>query len=132
MDRLFVDTSAWLAHANRRDAHHLRVREAIQGFPGRLVTTNYIFDETITLAGARFGHGPAVAIGGVLRDAAVVDLLRLTAAQEQEAWQFFVERPDKDYSFTDCTSFVLMRQLRLTTAASLDADFVQEGFSILP
>ncbi|MFT3773889.1 MAG: hypothetical protein QM820_51630 [Minicystis sp.] len=44
----------------------------------------------------------------------------------------FLARPDKRYSFTDCTSFVLMRRLGLRTAVSLDDDFRQEGFEVLP
>ena len=40
----------------------------------------------------------------------------------------FREQIDKQYSFTDCTAFVLMRRLSLTAAAALDDDFAQEGF----
>jgi predicted nucleic acid-binding protein len=88
--------------------------------------------ESYSLSRARLGHGPAVAIGGVLRDADVVDLVRVTATQEQAAWGLFIERPDKGYSFTDCTSFVVMHQLGIQSAASLDADFEQEGFRCVP
>ncbi len=43
-----------------------------------------------------------------------------------------LERPGKTYSFADCTSFVLMRRLGITRAATLDADFAREGFEVLP
>jgi predicted nucleic acid-binding protein len=36
------------------------------------------------------------------------------------------------YSYTDCTSFVLMRRLRIQQAIALDADFQREGFLLLP
>lgn len=65
-------------------------------------------------------------------DSDEVELLRVTADDERSAWQLFLGRPDKKYSFTDCTSFVVMRRLGITTAAALDDDFVREGFRIVP
>ena len=47
-------------------------------------------------------------------------------------WRLFLARRDKEYSFTDCTSFVLMRRLGLDAALALDADFAQEGFRTFP
>ena len=49
MKRAFVDTSAWFAYANRHDPDHQRIRTVLQTFQGRLVTSNFIFDETVTL-----------------------------------------------------------------------------------
>jgi len=48
------------------------------------------------------------------------------------AWSLFERRPDKAYSFTDCTSFIVMRRLKLGIAAALDNHFLQEGFQIRP
>lgn len=39
---------------------------------------------------------------------------------------------DKDFSLTDCTSFVVMRELRLTQAITTDRHFHQMGFQMLP
>jgi len=39
---------------------------------------------------------------------------------------------DKDFSFTDCTSFVLMREMRLTQALTTDSHFRQMGFQVVP
>jgi len=132
MERLFVDTSAWFAHANRDDPRHRDVADVLCGFMGRLVTTNFVFDETITLCVYRLGHRVATSVGAVLLDPEEVELVRLTANDERSAWQLFSGRADKEYSFTDCTSFVVMRRLGITTAASLDEDFVREGFRAVP
>lgn len=128
MERLFVDTSAWYAFVNGRDPDHGRVRDALAGFGGRLVTSNFVFDETVTLCRTRLGHAIAVRVGTVLLDPQVVALIRLTADEEEKAWELFLARPDKAYSFTDCTSFVLMRGRGFDRAAALDADFQREGF----
>lgn len=132
MERLFVDTSAWFAFANRVDPDHEPVAQAFATFRGRLLTSNFVFDETVTLCLHRLGHKAAVAVGGTLRQAAHVDLVRVDAQDEAVAWDLFGKRRDKRYSFTDCTSFVLMRRLGLQTVAALDDDFEQEGFRRIP
>jgi predicted nucleic acid-binding protein len=130
--RVFVDTSAWFAYANRADREHRATKEAIASFDGRLVTSNFILDETVTLCMYRLGHRAAVALGEMLFNSRTIDLVRLTPEDEQTAWSLFTERDDKEYSFTDCTSFTLMRRLGLTTAIALDEDFEREGFELLP
>ena len=131
-DRLFVDTSAWFAYVNAADPDHGRVRELLDEPSDRLVTSTYVFDETVTLTQARLGHRRAVAVGRTLLDQATVELLRVMPADERAAWTLFERRPDKTYSFTDCTSFVLMRRERIAQALALDAHFAQEGFTLLP
>lgn len=132
MERLFVDTSAWFAYANRKDPQHRRVGEAFHTFSGRLVTSNFIFDEIISLCLYRLGHQTARAVGSVLLDPNEVDIVRIIVEDERAAWEIFCHRPDQRYSFTDCTSFALMRRLGLTTALTLDADFRAEGFAVAP
>jgi len=39
---------------------------------------------------------------------------------------------DKDLSFTDCTSFAVMRELRVTTVITTDDHFSRVGFDVLP
>jgi predicted nucleic acid-binding protein len=132
MEHAFVDTSAWFAYANRHDPDHTPIRNALQTFQGRLITSNFIFDETVTLCLYRLGHQVAATVGEVLLDPTVVDLIRLTPEDEQRAWTLFLARPDKTYSYTNCTSFVLMRHLKLQQAIALDTDFQREGFLLLP
>ncbi|MBI1731547.1 MAG: PIN domain-containing protein [Gammaproteobacteria bacterium] len=132
MKRLFVDTSAWFAYANRADREHRKIKDILASFDGRLVTSNFVVDETVTLFMYRLGHRAAVSFGEALFRSRTVDLVRLTPEDEQAAWLVFAGRQDKKYSFTDCTSFALMRRLGLTTALALDDDFAQEGFEVLP
>lgn len=132
MERAFVDTSGWFAYVNRKDPDHRAVRDAIREHEGRLVTSTYVFDEIVTLCRYRLDHKLAVRVGGVLLDAGAVDLVRITLDDEATAWDLFEDRADKEYSFTDCTSFVLMRRLKLTTAIAVDDDFAAEGFVVLP
>ena len=131
MRRVFVDTSCWFAAAFADDPDHERVRTTLTG-GDRLITSNFVLDETITICAGKLGHRVAASVGGLLLDTDEVDLVRLTAADELAAWKLFIERPDKSYSFTDCTSFVLMRRLGIDVAFALDDHFRQEGFEVQP
>ncbi len=131
MELLFVDTSAWFAFINRSSAEHAEVRRALYRFEGRLVTSNFVFDETVTLCLYRLGHRTARQVGQVLLDVDTVDLIRVTAQDEGAAWTLFLNRADKSYSIRDCTSFVLMRRLGIQKALALDEDFRREGFEIM-
>jgi predicted nucleic acid-binding protein len=131
-ERLFVDTSAWFAFVNRRDPEHPPTRKLLEEHGGSLVTSNFVFDETVTLCLLRLGHSKALRVGAALRDPDVVHLVRASAQDETAAWELFRQRADKRYSFTDCVSFVMMKRLELLHAAALDDDFRREGFDVLP
>ena len=132
MERVFVDTSAWIANANQSDPFHASVHEALASWNGRLVTSNLVIAETVTLALYRFGHATALALGNKLYDGSVTYIVRVDPGDERAAWSLFAQRPDKTYSFIDCTSFILMRRLNFQKAIALDEDFAREGFLLLP
>ena len=63
------------------------------------------------------------------------DLARLVAVDETDrhvAWRRFARQADKEYSFTDCTSFALLKRLEITKAAAVYPDFRRAGFHALP
>jgi predicted nucleic acid-binding protein len=128
-EAIFCDTSALYAYINRKDPSHAAVKKAVSICKGKLVITNYIFDEIITLISSRLGHAAAMHVGNVLMNSQQIDRAWITSTDELNAWTLFSERPDKQYSFTDCTSFVLMRRLGLKKYLALDEHFRQEGFS---
>jgi hypothetical protein len=74
----------------------------------------------------------AVQLGEWVQQSSVVSLQRVTPTLWQDAWDIFRSYEDKGFSFVDCTSFALMRQLDLPEALALDHHFAQAGFMILP
>ena len=49
---IFVDTGAWIAIEDRKDVHHKKAmdfKNKILVSRSRLITTNYVLDETYTL-----------------------------------------------------------------------------------
>jgi hypothetical protein len=126
-----VDTSALYAHINAKDPDHDRVKSYLSDFPGNLFITNFIFDEIVTLVSARMGHDKAVFTGATLLNQKGLAMVRVSQGDEKTAWDLFVNRPDKTYSFTDCTSFAIMRRLRIEKALTVDPHFQQEGFELV-
>ena len=74
------------------------------------------------------GHGQAIQTGQVLLNPNIFRMIRVALNDERSAWELFINRPDKTYSFTDCTSFVIMRKMDIITYLALDPHFRQEGF----
>lgn len=68
----------------------------------------------------------------ILLDPKLVTLLHVTPSDERAAWRLFEQRADKSYSFTDCTSFIVMRRQKIGLALTLDHHFAQEGFRTVP
>ena len=132
MKRVFVDTSAWFSLARKDDPDHPILRRAVEQWQGRLVTSNFVLDEAVTLVRMRGGHAVACRLGESLRDPACVDLVPVTAEDEDAAWSWFVRHKDKAYSYTDCTSFVLMHRLHIPAIISTDQHFRHAGFEVLP
>jgi predicted nucleic acid-binding protein len=140
-ERTFIDTWAWLVLANRRDPAFdsvVRLRAAAEGRAGAWVTTDYVLDETLTrvfaLAPFREAQRFAEAIFESSR-AGLVAIERITAERFSHAWRLRLRYQDKPrISFTDLTSFVVMRELGLRLVATGDAHFEQVGlgFSRLP
>jgi uncharacterized protein len=130
---IFVDTSVWFAQLVKADADHRLVQEWYDQNQIRLVTTDYVLDELLTLLKAR-GHAElACSAGQRFLDQIVCELIYLTVEDIEEAWRLFRRFDDKAWSFTDCTSYIVMQRLGITTAAALDDHFRQFGFvSVVP
>jgi predicted nucleic acid-binding protein len=126
MDLLFVDTSAWYALANEKDINHLRARQFLAE-NRRLVTSNFVIDETITLTLIRAGYEQALSVGEQLWSRQLASVVWITRDDEQTAWELFKQYRDKTFSFTDCTSFSVMTRLGLSYAFTFDADFTRTG-----
>ena len=126
---IFVDTSFWVALRNRRDASHPAARGLwASRADSSLVTSNHVRGETWTYLRRRCGHGPAVDFLNALEGSARLQIVGLEKRQEEEAFRWLRRRDEREYSFVDATSFVLMRGLRIREALAFDGDFTAAGF----
>jgi predicted nucleic acid-binding protein len=125
---VFLDTSAIYALINKKDPSHKKIEDFLKNFKGDIFITNYVFDESVTLIRARLGHEKAVFVGNILLKSPQIEKIWVTPDDEKRAWELFVSRNDKSYSFTDCTSFIVMRRIKIKNCLTLDGHFRQEGF----
>lgn len=125
---LLLDTSGLLAYHSARESQHDEARALFRGSGGRL-THSYVLAELVALAQARGILRPPVLrfIREMLSHPAV-EVVWVSAAQNDAALALLEARPDKRYSLCDAVSFVLMREREVTDALTTDYHFEQEGF----
>ena len=138
---LFVDTWGWLVLANDRDPSFAAVvqlrRQSAES--GQLwVTTDYILDETITRLFAAMPLPKAQTFCDAIfysQKLGLAVLEPITAERFQRAYKMRLRFRDKPrISFTDLTSFTVMRELGICRVLTADAHFPQAGlgFQCLP
>lgn len=134
MKEIFVDTSAWDAIEDADDANHeiaLSFKEEIAG-KCRLVTTNYVLDETYTLLLLNIGYARTVKFKrniDIMAESGILVVIHISEAIEKEAWEVFEKfNVDKEWSFTDCASKVVIEQRKIYEVFAFDHHFEQMGF----
>ncbi len=131
MVTFFLDTSFVIALELKDDQRHQAAKSYWQSMAitsPQLVTTSYVFDEIVTFFNSRSRHDKAVEVGNRLVSSAVVKLIQVDEALFFDAWQYFQQHEDKNYSLTDCISFLVMERLSIQTALTFDRHFIQAGF----
>jgi predicted nucleic acid-binding protein len=133
--RVFMDTSGWYALMDRRAPEHARVSALVARLirdGSRLLTTDYVLDESCTLAKARSGSAMASRLLDLVHATAALDLEWVGSERFEAAERQFRKYHDQAFSFTDCTSFVIMRERRIREAITTDEHFRIAGFLSLP
>lgn len=57
-----------------------------------------------------------------------VEIIHVDPMLDKQAWELLKNRPDKEWSLVDCSSFVLMQQRGMIEAFTTDHHFEQAGF----
>ena len=131
--RAFVDTSGFYSLLVRRDPRHEEAKAILASAASKgqlFLTSDYIIDETATLLRAR-GHGHLLRsfFDSVLHSKAC--RLEWMDASRFEAAQALMLKKEAAWSFTDCFSFVLMKEFRVKDALTSDAHFREAGYAPL-
>jgi hypothetical protein len=131
--KLFVDTSYVLALFNSADEFHEKAKE-LKGRaspPNAAITTEAILLEIgNALSKQNLRKQCGAIIKGFYRSGNI-EVVPLTTALIKEGLEFFEKRADKDWSLTDCISFVIMQKDGIREALAADEHFTQAGFKAL-
>lgn len=133
MDKIFIDTSAFVAVIDRSDNHHARAIKywrQIENQPIAIYTTNFVFDETYTMLLLRINHQSALEFAKNILESQVIQMIYVDPALQKKALKIAERFHDKSFSFTDCTSFAVMEENKLSQAFAFDNHFIQAGFSL--
>ena len=130
-ERVFVDTGAWIALAEKRDVLHERAAEqwaAIEEAGARLYCSVPVVIETFTFLDRRGSREAALRWKAGLAAVARLEMFGVAPEDLDEAWRLFDQRQLHKLSLVDATSFVLMRRHRIRTAFAFDTHFSVAGF----
>lgn len=134
MKTVFADACYWIALLNPKDQLHVRAREVSRDLgPCRIVTSEMVLAEVLN---GLSGFGNAVRRSAVetirrLESNPNVEIAPQTSIQFRSAAEHYSSRPDKEWSVTDCASFLAMESKGLSEALTHDHHFKQAGFVTL-
>lgn len=132
---VFVDTAGWMTLADGADPDHARAarfRDQWLEQGGSFVSTDYVMDETLTLLRVRLGLDAAERWWSQVEASARIAWEWIDPERAEKARRWYFRWRDKAFSFTDCTSFVVMRERRIRSALTSDHHFALAGFEVVP
>jgi len=126
--KTFVDTSAFFGALSLEDPSHARI-DAILHDPHRsFVTTDWVLGESVNLCVARRRAHLGIRLLDQIESSARLQVVYGSESLFREASALLRKFRDHAFPFTDCISFVVMRQLRIDDALTTDRHFQVLGF----
>lgn len=132
---IFIDAGAFLGRFLPDDYNHKSAVvfwKMIEDAGEPCFTSNFIVNEWLTLLARRKGYKIAAERAKNFYVSQVFEVLRPALEEEWQAIALFDKFADQNVSFTDCTSFVLMRQRKIQRVFSFDRHFTLAGFRVHP
>jgi predicted nucleic acid-binding protein len=136
-EMVFWDTAAFVALGNRDDELHpaaVAVSQELAEANALILTTDAVLTEvanTFSRIALRPMARQVIEAFQASARMRAAQLVHVDAELWQRSWQFFLDRPDKDWSLTDCLSFLVMRDRELRRAFTSDHHFEQAGYEKL-
>jgi predicted nucleic acid-binding protein len=131
MKQVFGDAVYFIALANPKDEYHRQAVALSQRVPGSLLTTEWVLTEVGDAMSQPENRRGFHRLLELLRTRSEVEIVPASSAWFQRGCELHVRRTDKEWSLTDCISFVVMHERRLIDALTSDHHFEQAGFRIL-
>ena len=131
MRRVFADTFYYLALLNSSDDSHRQTTEFTRSFSGLITSTDWIVTELANTLSGLSTRQRVIEFVIALRADPGMRIVPASRVLLDKGWDLYHRRPDKAWSLTDCISFVVMRDEKLTDAFTLDRHFEQAGFRLI-
>jgi len=137
MDKVFIDSSAWIALVSFADKSHQKIDDDFKILVenhARIFTSNDIVDETVTRLAYDLGWRKAQKfVERVQELIANGNLIQLWTDEkiQQDAFEILAKFDDQKLSLTDATTVVIMQRFKLDAVLTLDSDFEKIGISTI-
>jgi predicted nucleic acid-binding protein len=131
MTPVFADSSYYIGLVVRPDQAHARAIAATDHLRSGIVTTVWVLTEVANALSATRFRGKFVALWDDLQRAEATRVVEPDPQIFRQGIELYRNRLDKDWSLTDCISFVVMERERITDALTSDHHFEQAGFKAL-
>lgn len=131
MRAIFADAYYFVALLNPRDHGHLAAREFTSSFTGQVWTTAWVLTEVANACARPPARSAFLSLLADLESDLHAHIVPPQVEHFRLGREMFAQRSDKEWSLTDCISFVVMEELGLTEALTADHHFEQAGFSAL-
>jgi uncharacterized protein len=128
MTTVFADSYYYLAQVNERDDGHTKAVEFAKSFRGQIVTTEWALTEVGDALAQSQKRGVFLQILEDEQNDSQTTIVPASHELFARGVALFSARSDKDWSLTDCISFVVMEELGINEALTVDHHFQQAGF----
>ncbi len=131
MSKVFIDTAAWLALINKDDEFHLKakaVRDRLVAEKLECITTSQVIIEVANSLSKPPLRQAAVKLIESIKRSPDIKVIQITERLCEKAWAMYKSQSDKEWSLTDCTSFIVMEEEVMEEAFTTDHHFEQAGF----
>ena len=126
-----MDSFYLLALISPRDAAHHRAVGWAKVPNRRLITTDWVLTEVADALSSPASRVTCSQFLGEFRQSPRVEVLPATRDLFESGWKLYIARPDKDWSLTDCISFIVMERRGCSESLTGDHHFTQAGFRAL-
>jgi predicted nucleic acid-binding protein len=124
----FIDTGYILALTNTADQYHEHARATSLVVSPPFLTTEAVLIEIGNALSKTSWRRLGIAALDDLRADPDIEVVPVTTELFERAVDLYSARLDKEWGLTDCISFVVMQDHKLTHALTTDRDFEQAGF----
>jgi hypothetical protein len=131
MTPVFGDAYYCFAVVSPKDRGHARAMSFASGPPRPIVTTAWVLTELADGLCAAANRRLFLRLLDLIRNDPLTTVLLADQPLMDRGLALYAARPDKDWSLTDCISFVVMTEQGLTDALTGDHHFEQAGFRAL-
>ena len=136
MADIFADTSGWANYFVRSEPYHALAKKQMQHWQSsgvKVITSNLVLIELIALftSPLHIPRADQVQVIETIQASPWIEIAQIDPSLQNEAWDLLKTRLDKEWSFVDCASFVVMKNRGISEALTTDHHFEQAGFVCL-